>query len=111
MKTTAERSRKYRAANLEKLAARNHRRRAQKAGNGGSFTAAEWIDLCDQFGGRCLACGATDRTLTVDHVVPVSKGGSNSIENLQPLCQSCNAHKGTKTVDYSSNHLSIQESA
>jgi len=47
--------------------------------------------------GRCLVCG-TDRKLTVDHVWPLSKGGSNHRRNLQCLCQSCNSRKGARHV-------------
>lgn len=75
------------------------RRRAERLKAGGSYTLAEWHALCAQYGHRCLACGSTGR-LEVDHVVPVSLGGSNTIANLQPLCPDCNRAKGTKTIDY-----------
>ena len=70
-------------------------RRNVKRGNGGSFTAAEWLALCRRFSWRC--CGCRLRTkLTVDHIIPVSLGGTSFIENIQPLCQSCNSKKLNK---------------
>ena len=43
--------------------------------------------------GRCMKCGS-GKNLEIDHVVPLAKGGSNRLENLQLLCQRCNRMKG-----------------
>lgn len=75
---------------------------ARKRGAGGSFTPKEWRNLCEQYDHRCLCCGA-QKKLTADHIVPMSSGGSNTIDNIQPLCQSCNSRKGAKTIDYRKN--------
>lgn len=41
----------------------------------------------------CSECGATD-DLTIDHITPLSRGGTDDIDNLRFLCQSCNSKKG-----------------
>lgn len=48
---------------------------------------------------KCLCCGS-DKNLSIDHIIPVSIGGSNDFNNLQLLCKSCNSRKGTKIIDY-----------
>jgi hypothetical protein len=63
------------------------------------YTDTQWIELCDRYGWRCLACGK-QRKLTADHVVSVYQGGSDDISNIQPLCKSCNSKKGARTIDY-----------
>jgi 5-methylcytosine-specific restriction endonuclease McrA len=46
-------------------------------------------------GHTCVHCGTSEQ-LTVDHVWPHSRGGSDDMENLQTLCHSCNSKKGAR---------------
>jgi hypothetical protein len=46
-------------------------------------------------GGRCRQCGSTAQ-LHFDHVIPISRGGANTVANIQLLCGACNRAKGAK---------------
>jgi 5-methylcytosine-specific restriction endonuclease McrA len=76
----------------------NNRRRARKKEAQGSHTFGDWELLKKQYGYTCPCCGRKEPTvvLTEDHIVPLSKGGSDYIENIQPLCKGCNSQKHTK---------------
>jgi 5-methylcytosine-specific restriction endonuclease McrA len=50
-------------------------------------------DLWQRNHGACVRCGST-AGLTIDHIVPVSYGGTSELSNLQLLCKSCNGKKG-----------------
>jgi 5-methylcytosine-specific restriction endonuclease McrA len=89
----------WRAKNYQRIKGYQKISKARRRTAQGNFTAAEWRDLCARYGNKCLACGS-EGPLTVDHVIPISKGGTNDITNLQPLCLSCNLHKHEKTIDY-----------
>jgi 5-methylcytosine-specific restriction endonuclease McrA len=59
--------------------------------------------LIRRYGEACMnpQCGGEDSILTIDHVVPVSKGGANTMENVQILCYTCNRRKGNRSeADY-----------
>lgn len=77
-----------------------HKRRNRLEAAVGTFTTAEWLDILKKSGNRCLVPGCTNDDITVDHVVPISKGGSNTADNLQPLCRHHNAVKHDKIMDY-----------
>lgn len=93
-----DKRKEYRKRTIAQILYRNEVRRARQLGADGQYTQNEWQALCDWFGGRCLRCGA--EKLTVDHVIPIVKGGTNYIDNLQPLCGVCNSSKGSSNTDY-----------
>jgi len=59
----------------------------------------QWLGIMKYCDLKCLKCEEVGKQ-TLDHVVPVSIGGSCSIGNCQPLCKSCNSSKGRKITDY-----------
>lgn len=54
--------------------------------------------IYDRDGRSCMYCGATDRRLTLDHIIPWSKGGSNLSYNLLTACNSCNSSRGDRLL-------------
>lgn len=82
--------------------AKAHTRRTRLLGTGGKFTAAEFKALCLATGCVCLECRKTFliSKLEADHIVPVARGGSSNIGNIQPLCRDCNARKNTDTMNW-----------
>ena len=59
---------------------------------GTSYTTAEKVDArCEMWGRTCYLCGAPMQA--IDHVIPLTKGGTHWPANLRPICKSCNSKK------------------
>jgi len=54
--------------------------------------------LLTKWGRKCAYCGATDRPLQIEHLVPKARGGSDSVSNLTIACEPCNQRKGNCTA-------------
>ena len=73
--------------------ARASRRRARRvAASGSDLTAAEWAVILDAWA-ACAYCGGEGAALQKDCVLPISRGGRYTLENVVPACRSCNASK------------------
>lgn len=94
-----QRVKEWEKANPERMAVRNMMRRSRLDAAGPVPTRVQLVERFAEFGNACVYCGRDDCSMTPDHVIPLSRGGTNAIENIEPACRSCNCSKGTKTAD------------
>lgn len=97
----------WRKNNPGRAAHNNSMSRARSFGADGSYSLGDWETLKKQYGHKCPHCGRSEPEikLTRDHIIPLSRGGSNFIENIQPLCGDCNRRKHAKMPDEAKNVL------
>jgi len=101
-KVKAKGIRHYRKYQQKVSWSRNKRNRLKRVAEG-NHTFKEWENLKKKFKYTCQRCGKTEpfnhnrfKNLTEDHIIPLSKGGTDFINNIQPLCHSCNCKKSNK---------------
>ena len=90
--------RKYLQENLEIYRTYNQERRARKRTLISTFTASQWNECLEYFNQSCAYCGDTNR-LEQEHVIPVTKGGHYTLDNIIPACKSCNSSKHNKLLE------------
>jgi len=89
---------KWQKNNPEKLRIYNRNRKARIKGTpGNGWSAEEEKRLLRLYGYQCAYCGKQVK-LTMDHIIPILKGGKHTINNVVPACVSCNCSKGTKAL-------------
>lgn len=85
----------YKRKNKPIIAAATRRRNARKRQNGiYKITKKELNQLLAK---SCFYCGATEN-ITIDHIIAIARGGTDSIGNLVPACKSCNSQKRDLTI-------------
>ena len=85
-----EQERSWRQRNPDKVRAKSHRRRATLAG-------VPQDGLVYELDAHCAVCYSTEN-LTEEHMVPISRGGSDTLGNKATFCKSCNSSKRDKSI-------------
>jgi len=116
---------KYKTINKEMLKELNHKyhiehptmvakfnamKQARRYNATGNFTEKDYLQKLEDSGHRCYYCGRDLRELPTiqnhhDHVIPLSIGGTNTIDNIVPCCGSCNASKSNRTPEEYAEYL------
>ena len=81
---------------------KSHSERAKTFGLTESFTEQEWESLLEASDKICSCCKKpfSEIVISADHVIPLSCGGTNTIDNIQILCRKCNTKKNARAIDY-----------
>lgn len=94
----------YQRDNPEQFRSVQHRRRALELNAEGSFTAADIVDMYEDQGGHCAYCGIgifwnIFRDVQIEHILPLSRGGTNYPDNICLCCRDCNLSKYNRTLE------------
>jgi hypothetical protein len=97
-------------ASRENAIKNNLNDRARKVGQFDELTTQDIDALIAFYDYSCLQCGEKPAS-SVDHVKPLSKGGTNTYDNLQLLCVNCNKQKQDEEIDYRNGKVFSSEDA
>lgn len=90
-----EQNKKWRKKYPEKRRHQSSLEYAREKNAKGSHVLEEWQILKGLYQYKCAICGKKKK-LSKDHIVPLSKDGTNYISNIQPACNPCNSRKNNK---------------
>ena len=89
------------AAYRAKMVANSNRRCVRKMNAAGSCTVAEWVSILEEYNHCCAYCLRHESIvgkMSMDHMTPLARGGTNDPDNIAPACRPCNSSKNDKTV-------------
>lgn len=80
------------------------KRRAARLNRKDDLSKSDIVNMFEEQNGRCFYCGITlswevHRDIHTDHVMPFSRGGTNTLDNIVLSCEECNSDKGVKTLE------------
>jgi 5-methylcytosine-specific restriction endonuclease McrA len=105
-------SRRQRRENREVARTASQEQRAARAAAAiNTLSPEEWQWLLERYEFCCAYCGREGDGLTPDHVVPLSRGGNNSLSNIVPACGPCNLSKGPRTPEEAGLTFAVQVNA
>lgn len=91
------RSKEWKKANTDKVNAGSRNYASRRRGAEGNYSVKDFLKLKNRNLGLCYYCGDS-KANSIDHVIPLSLGGTNYIGNILPVCDKCNSSKGGKTL-------------
>lgn len=81
-------------AERKRIRANNKRKRNKRNRNLGRIYFSDWHNVLEKHDFSCCMCKAKGRkNITLDHIVSLKNGGTNTMDNIQPLCASCHEKK------------------
>lgn len=89
--------REWRAKNPHKTRSYKIKRRSLELTNGRNDLSSEQIKFLFDIFKTCQYCGSS-KDLTIDHIIPLSRGGENTFDNVTVACRRCNSRKGNKII-------------
>jgi 5-methylcytosine-specific restriction endonuclease McrA len=91
----------YQKDNPNIIMEKSRRRRIVKLNAIGSFTEIEFLEKLKEYNYKCYWCGKkmNKKEITRDHYIPLTKGGTDYIDNIVPCCCSCNCIKKDRMPD------------
>lgn len=112
---SCEANRRYRISDPDRVrissAISNANRRAHKLGLPGRLAYEDWLLILVKMHGRCAFCLAEGCILDLEHVDPLSKGGTNDRSNITSSCRPCNGQKHSRSLAEFCDLRSLNETA